>query len=190
MSLNKWTRILKATTDKLAKVSFDYSVLHNRCSIFYNYIDIILGLSSGLTTVITGILITIPSYSPCDRKGEHEQNVYTGLLFSSAILQFLKQYMGLGKESLKHYEYSKKYKILSNNLTNDMLIHKEDDKNLIETYIIDISSQINTNISTSPAINPLISWYYNKYNKFEIAYNDDFANNDCEEQFFSIIDSK
>lgn len=190
MNSNGWNKRMRISTNRLGEVSATYNILHDRCAIFYNYIDFFLGLSSGITTVVIGVLITVPNYTPCDRATGYEQNVYTSLLFTSAILQFLKQYLGLGKESLKHTEYAKKYRILSNNIMNQMLVYK-DGKNSAQDYIIDMATQINNNISSSPSINPFISWYYNRHKisqleTISIQSNDNNDNNDYSDNFYSI----
>jgi hypothetical protein len=153
-----WDRRHEKSVIRLANMAQGYNILHYRNGVFYKYIDILLGMIIGIITTVSGVILSYCSSSNyCLGKGN--DLVMISMLFSSAVVNFIQQYLSLAKQGAFHAEYAKKYQLLYNQVVSHIVLHRRHRQDA-EDYNIALTDNINTLVEKAPEINPFISWMY------------------------------
>lgn len=150
---------------RLAGICQSYSILHYRVSIICYYIDLFLGLLTGSITTSIGVLLSAEN-KECEKTMIQQNNVKVPLLFTSAILTFCQQFLGLSRASSVHLDSYKKYQKMYNDIicftSNNFHIPKEEEIEKNKKFLIKINQEINDLIMRSPSIDPTIALFFHK----------------------------
>lgn len=153
-----WNSRIEKTLKILSIKAQAYSILHNRTASFSTTFDLFLGVTSGFITILSGSLITLPYFNPCNRS-EEKTMIITSMLFFSAFVNFTQQFLSLKTKAIDNLKYSNKYHIISGDIKTQLSLYRSD--RVMPTEFLNMNAaKLNRYIAEQPPINYIVKLYF------------------------------